>query len=131
MNHPKVSIMIPTYNQGKYIVRAIESALSQDYSNLEGVISDDNSTDDTNEIVENYLLYKKHFRIKYFRNKENIGILQNYRKLLYEIASGDWAINLDGDDFFADSSFISEAVKLISESKGVVLVFGNYCEYYQ
>jgi glycosyltransferase involved in cell wall biosynthesis len=50
---------------------------------------------------------------------------------LYELASGDWVINLDGDDFFIDPSFISEAVKLISENEAVVLVFGNYCEYYQ
>ncbi len=55
MNFPKVSIMIPTYNQQKYIVRAIESALSQDYPNMEIVISDDNSPDETQAIVENYL----------------------------------------------------------------------------
>ena len=131
MNFPKVSIMIPTYNQQKYIVRAIESALSQDYPNIEIVISDDNSPDETQAIVENYLCKKNDSRIKYFRNQENIGILKNYHKSLYDYASGDWVINLDGDDFFVDPSFISEAVKLTLEDESIVLVFGNYCEYYQ
>jgi glycosyltransferase involved in cell wall biosynthesis len=131
MIYPKVSIMIPTYNQDKYIVRAIESALSQDYPNFEIVISDDKSPDGTKEIVEKYLECKKDSRIKYFRNSENIGILKNYKKSLYEYASGEWVINLDGDDFFVDNKFISEAMKLIFENKSIVLVFGNYCEYYQ
>jgi glycosyltransferase involved in cell wall biosynthesis len=131
MNFPKVSIMIPTYNQQKYIVRAIESALSQDYLNIEIVIVDDNSMDKTQAIVENYLCQKNDSRIRYFRNKENIGILRNYKKSLYNYTSGDWVINLDGDDFFIDPSFISDAVKLTLEDDSIVLIFGNYCEYYQ
>jgi glycosyltransferase involved in cell wall biosynthesis len=130
MNFPKVSIMIPTYNQQKYIIRAIESALLQDYLNIEIVIADDNSLDKTQNIVQNYLLKKNDSRIKYFRNQENIGILRNYQKSLYDYASGDWVINLDGDDFFVDPSFISEAVKLTLEDKTIVMIFGNYCEYY-
>ena len=131
MYFPKVSIMIPTYKQQKYIIRAIESAFLQDYPNLEIVIADDNSPDDTQAIVEDYLYKKNDLRIKYFKNKGNIGILRNYQKSLYDYASGDWVINLDGDDFFVDPSFISEAVKLTLEDEAVVLVFGNYCEFYQ
>ena len=59
MDRPKASIIIPTYNQDKYIVRAIQSALSQDYPNLEVIISDDNSGDGTKEVVEEYLLHRK------------------------------------------------------------------------
>lgn len=130
MTAPKVSIMIPTYNQEKFILRAIESALSQDYENIEIVISDDNSSDKTKAIVENFLCNRNDDRIKYFRNEENIGILRNYHKSLYEYAVGEWVINLDGDDFFIDPTFISEAIKLTQENKAIVLVFGNYCEYY-
>ena len=129
MKSPKVSIMIPTYNQQKYIVRAIESALSQDYENLEVVVSDDGSTDDTRVIVNEFIEQLGDSRIKYCRNHENIGILRNYQKTLYDYVDGDWVINLDGDDFFIDSKFISTAIKLIKEDGAIALVFGNYCEY--
>ena len=131
MDLPKVSVMIPTYNQQKYILRAIESALSQDYENIEIVIVDDNSPDETQAIVEAYLSKKIDTRIRYFRNQENIGILRNYKKSLYDCASGEWVINLDGDDFFVDPSFISTAVNLTFEDDAIVLIFGNYCEFYQ
>jgi glycosyltransferase involved in cell wall biosynthesis len=128
---PKVSIMIPTYNQQKYIIRAIESALLQDYENIEIVISDDNSLDESQLIIIDYLFKKNDHRIRYYRNKENIGILRNYKKTLYEYALGDWVINLDGDDFFVDPGFISAAINLTLEEENIVLVFGNYCEFYQ
>lgn len=131
MELPKVSIMIPTYRQQNYIVRAIESALAQDYQNLEIIIADDNSPDQTQTVVEDYLQRKNDPRIRYFRNQQNIGILRNYHKTLYDYASGDWVINLDGDDFFVDPGFISEAVRLALEDESIVLVFGNYCEFYQ
>ena len=68
--------------------------------------------DGTKEVVKEYLLHRKDFRIRYFRNTENLGTLKNYKKSLYELASGDWVINLDGDDFFIDPNFISKAVEL-------------------
>jgi glycosyltransferase involved in cell wall biosynthesis len=127
---PKVSIMIPTYNQHQYIVRAIESALGQQYANFEILIADDNSQDQTQEIIRDFLLRNGDARIKYFRNGETLGILRNYRKSLYEYASGEWVVNLDGDDVFIDPNFISDAVKLALRDDSIVLVFGDYCEYY-
>lgn len=131
MELPKVSIMIPTYNQQQYIVRAVESAMSQDYENLEIIISDDCSADDTQTVVRTFIAESGDSRIKYFRNPDNIGILRNYRKTLCDYVEGDWVINLDGDDFFIDPKFISTAIRLVREDTGIVLVFGNYCEYYQ
>ncbi len=55
----KITIMIPTYNQAKYISKAIESALSIDYQNLEVIVSDDCSTDNTKEVVSKYLADKR------------------------------------------------------------------------
>jgi glycosyltransferase involved in cell wall biosynthesis len=131
MKNPKVSIAIPTYNQSKYIIRAIESALAQDYKNLEIVISDDNSPDDTESVVKKFIEDGNDDRIKYFKNKENLGILQNYKKSLYERLTGDWVINLDGDDFFVNSNFISAAMVMAVEDSSLVLIFGNYCEFYE
>lgn len=131
MNVPKVSIMIPTYNQQQHIIRAIESALEQDYPNIDVVVSDDSSTDQTCSVVESFLRTLGDTRVKYFRNEDNLGILRNYQKALYEHANGDWVINLDGDDFFVDSRFISRCMNVAASDTSIVLIFGNYCEYNQ
>ncbi len=115
----KVSIMIPTYNHGRYIAQTIESSLAQDYPNLEVIVSDDNSTDETPAIIQKYV---KDERLKFFRNDKNIGKHANYRKLLYEYATGEWVINLDGDDYFIDSGFISAAAHKIATKPNLVCV---------
>ena len=108
--HPLVSIMIPTYNQEKYIDRAIKSALSQNYENIEIVVSDDCSNDNTDKIVKKYL---NNGNIHYFRNETNLGRVGNYHKTLYERAKGDYVLNLDGDDELIDNSFISDSIELL------------------
>jgi glycosyltransferase involved in cell wall biosynthesis len=123
--HPKVSIQIPTYNQKGFILKAIESCLMQDYPNLEINIADDQSTDDTYKLIEPFLIDK---RIKYYRNETNIGMVANYHKALYEYATGDWAINLDGDDYFTDKSFISTAIEIIRSlnDEKIIVYQGNH-----
>lgn len=116
-----VSIVIPTYNQEKFIAQAIESALSQDYNNLEVIISDDNSSDSTEEIVKTYHTNKK---LKYFKNPINFGRVGNYYKALYEYAKGSYVLNLDGDDFLVDSSYIYKAMNLMIPNN-LIMVFAK------
>lgn len=127
INIPKVTVMIPTYNQEKYIAEAIESALGQDYPNLEIIVSDDCSVDNTKNIVKNYLPDK---RIKYVQNEINLGRVGNYHNTLYHHATGEWVINLDGDDYYTNMSFISnginDIIKASNYSKNIVACcFGN------
>jgi len=119
---PKVSIIIPTYNRAHFLRSSLESALAQDYRNLEIIISDNASSDNTSEVITNYLGDK---RIKYFRNDTNIGMYPNQRKALYEYATGDWAIMLDDDDYLLDRSYITRAMKLIEHDKDIVLIHAN------
>ncbi len=118
---PKVTIQIPTYNQEQYIAQSLGSCLAQDYPNLEIVVADDCSTDRTREIVEGF----RDPRLRYFRNDTNLGRVGNYRKALYEYCTGDWAVNLDGDDYYTDPAFISRAIQRIGEyrSRGQDIVF--------
>lgn len=127
---PLVSIMIPTFNQKEFIINAIRSAQRQTYPNMEIIVSDDCSTDGTEEAVEQYLLQEKDSRLKFVRNPVNLGILRHYRNALYEHASGEWVVNLDGDDFFLDNTFINECVRMSAVDDDIVLVFGDYSEYH-
>lgn len=117
-----VSILIPTYNQAHYIGRAIRSALDQDYKKLDVVVSDDNSTDETEKVVETS--YRDR-RLRYFRNNRNLGRVGNYKKALYTYATGDWVLVLDGDDYLVDSSFVSSAMEEVGSHDKVVAVIGG------
>jgi glycosyltransferase involved in cell wall biosynthesis len=110
---PKVSIMIPTYNQSEFVEEAVKSALKQTYENLEVIVGDDGSTDKTEAIVSAI----DDARLRYIRHKDNLGRVGNYRKLLYEFVSGDYVVNLDGDDYYTDAGFISESIDLIQNSE--------------
>ncbi len=115
--------MIPTYNQERYIACAVESALAHDYPGLEVIVADDCSTDRTPEIVGTYLGDK---RLKLKRNACNLGKHDNYRKLLHEYATGEWAVNLDGDDYFICTDFITAAVREIEKNEKLVCVQAGY-----
>lgn len=105
----KASIVIPTYNRASFLGVALESALSQDYQNLEIVICDDCSTDNTKEIVQKYIQDE---RIIYRRNSENKGQMPNYFYVIKELACGDWVFTLADDDYFDSEQFISKAMQL-------------------
>ncbi|MGX9365643.1 glycosyltransferase family 2 protein [Desulfoplanes sp. PS50] len=123
MSRPLVSIMIPTYNQNKYLDEAIKSALSQTYTPLEIIISDDAST--SPRVSEILHLYKKCPNISVYINDENMGRAKNYHTTLYERTSGKWIINLDGDDYFYDPTYIERAISLIEKNPGLVMVSGR------
>ncbi|MBC5784878.1 glycosyltransferase [Ramlibacter sp. USB13] len=114
----KVSVMIPTYNQAGFIREAIASALAQTYENLEVIVGDDASTDDTAAVVAGF----SDPRLRYVRHPANLGRTGNYRALLYEHATGEWVVNLDGDDYFIDSDFIAQAVQCVEGHPEVVMV---------
>jgi glycosyltransferase involved in cell wall biosynthesis len=119
-NHclPKVSIMIPTFGQEHLILDAVDSALAQDYSNLEVIVADDASPDRTAEVVAS----RSDSRLRYHRNKVNLGRVGNYRNTLYHLATGDWIVNLDGDDYYTDPRFISAAIASIVQDPEIVIV---------
>lgn len=107
---PLVSIQITTYNQQQYIARAIQSALAQTYSPLEIVVVDDASTDGTAAVI----LELNDPRLRYIKNEVNIGRVANYRKALYQCITGQYVVNLDGDDYFTDPEFIQNAINNIN-----------------
>lgn len=123
----KVSIAITAYNQAHYIGQAVESCLAQDYPNLEVVVSDNHSTDPIKEVMDRYTPDP---RVKYFRNETNLGMIGNFRKALYEYSTGDYALHLDGDDYFIDPNYIRKAMNLI-DSQGLAMVFARSKSLYE
>lgn len=121
--NPLVSIMIATYNQPGYIVQCVESCLNQDYDNIEVVVGDDSTNDDVFDALQPLFGNKK---LRYHRNEKNLGRVKNYKNLLFELAKGDWAAMMDGDDYYTDLSFFSKAVSFINEDASIVLVAAGH-----
>jgi glycosyltransferase involved in cell wall biosynthesis len=94
-SHPLISIIIPTYNRGFLITRAVLSVLQQTYNNLEVIVIDDASTDDTSKRVAE--LQNKDSRVLYFRLKSNMGA-QAARNIGIKKASGEFIGFLDSDN---------------------------------
>lgn len=95
MKENLVSIIMPTYNCGKFIEETINSVLKQTYSNWELIIVDDCSNDNTEEVVKKI----KDKRIIYIKNEKNCGAAITRNKAL-KIAKGDYVAFLDSDDLW-------------------------------
>ena len=78
---PLVSILIPTFNRAMLLKRAVESVLKQDYPNIEIIISDNASEDNTTDIVNSFSSEK----IKYIKREKNIGAVLNGIEVLVNI----------------------------------------------
>lgn len=90
---PIVSIIIPTYNMGKFIAEAIESALNQSFTDFEILIGDNLSTDNTLEIIQKF----NDKRIRLIKNPTNIGAIANFNNLINE-SKGEYIKFLEADD---------------------------------
>lgn len=119
---PLVSIVITSYNREKYIWQAIESALAQDYHNLEIIISDNCSSDGTMELIKKYL---SDSRIKWFQNEENIGMIPNFRRATFELARGELITYISSDDYLTNKNFITQAVDKFINLQNISVVSGR------
>ena len=94
--NPKVSIIILSYNQAEYIKEAIRSALKQTYTNLEIIISDNGSTDNTKQIIKSFLDDDRIIFLDYKEN-QSISLRQNQAA---QKASGEYISLLYADDYY-------------------------------
>ena len=92
----RFSAVIPAYNRGKYIARAIESVLAQTVKDFEIIVVDDHSTDDTLRIAESYVV--KYPEVRVFCQDENAHGAQAARNRGWKEAQGEWIAFLDSDD---------------------------------
>ena len=119
VNIPKVSILIPVYNREKIILHTLNSAVNQTYKNIEIIVVDNKSTDNTFEIVKEFAKY--HPNVKVYQNEENIGPVRNWRRCL-DYATGEYVKILWSDDLIAPE-FIEKTLPYLMDHEDVSFVF--------
>ena len=119
-HYPKVSIVVPTYNRADYLKECLDSIIKQDYPNLEIIVSDDNSTDNTFEVVKNF--QRKYPFIKYVKNNKYPQGPNGNKNNGLDYATGEIIGIFDDDDIMLDG-----AIKLMIEkiNEGYDVVMGN------
>lgn len=116
---PCVSIGMPVYNGENYLEEAINSILGQTFTDFELIISDNASTDRTEEICSIYA--SRDSRIRYYRNEENLGASANYNRV-FELANGKYFKWMAHDDLCAPE-FLEKCVKVLDQDPAVILAF--------
>ena len=126
MESPLFSILIANYNNGSFLMEAIESVKKQSYSNWEIVLVDDASTDDSHEI---YKQLEQDKRIRIFFNEKNHGCGYTKRRCA-ELASGEICGFLDPDDTLLPEA-IQKHVAIHLKNPGVSVVYSRcyYCDH--
>jgi glycosyltransferase involved in cell wall biosynthesis len=124
-NLPLVSICIPSYNSSMFIRETLQSILNQTYTNLEIIVCDDRSVDDTVAIVRSF----KDPRIELHENEQNIGVERNWNRTL-ELSQGKYAKVMGADDILYPDCIerqvnvlenpANDDVKLVSSHKNVI-----------
>ncbi len=114
---PAVSICIPTYNYGRYLSDALDSALAQTFADIEIVVVDNCSDDGTPELVSEYC--RRDGRVVFHRNAGNIGMTGNFNRAM-ELARGKYVKFLCADDVLA-SGCVERLVEAMEANPGVAL----------
>lgn len=112
----KVSIIITCYNYGRFLDTSINSSLCQTHSNIEVIVVNDGSTDNTVDVIKNY-----GNKIK-FINQSNKGVSSARNNGIVN-STGEWILPLDADDWISPN-YISDSINLIYNYKTVI--FGRY-----
>lgn len=116
LDGPLVSVCMPVYNDERSIEKAVRSVINQTYQNLEVIICDNNSEDNTYYLLEKI----NDHRIKLLKNNQNIGFIQNSNKVL-KSAKGEYIVTLHGDDCYS-SNYIENVVRIFKDNISVGII---------
>jgi glycosyltransferase involved in cell wall biosynthesis len=116
-NNPLVSVCIPTYNDAMFLSQSLQSIVNQTYQNLEIIIGDDASTDDTYAVVHRF----QDSRISYRKNCNNLGQFDNVNSLVQR-ATGKYITVYHSDDVY-DPSIIEKEVNFLEANLSAGAVF--------
>lgn len=119
-----VSIIIPNYNNEQYLTQCIDSCIKQDYKDIEVIIVDDCSNDNSIGIIKNF--QKKYSNIRLIENDSKMHVA-TARDIGIRNSSGEWITTLDSDDFFISTDKISSEVNLVTkhQSKEEIIAYSG------
>lgn len=120
---PLVSILIPTYNRSGFIRETLNSVLNQTYKNWECIVVDDHSSDDTWQILEEYICKDSRFKI-YKRPLSRLKGGNASRNFAFEQSQGEYINWLDSDDIM-DTDFLKKKVEILENDLNLDFVIGN------
>ncbi|MBN3910194.1 MAG: glycosyltransferase family 2 protein [Nostoc sp. NMS1] len=118
---PLVSVIIPTYNRPDYLKQAIGSAIKQTYQNIEIIVSDNCSEENTQAIVASF----GDSRIRFWRHQQNVGMLANQQHG-FKMARGKYVASLHDDDMW-NEDFLAKLVPPLEENPDLIIAF---CDQY-
>lgn len=122
---PKISIIIPVYNTAKFLKRSIESAINQTLKDIEIIIVNDGSTDDSKEIINKYKLLDKRIKVIHFNTNHGVSKARN---LAISMSTGEFIGFIDSDDY-VDSKYYENLYKYndgeVDVIRGIRLVDGK------
>jgi glycosyltransferase involved in cell wall biosynthesis len=121
MKSPRISVGMPVYNREKYLPTAIEAHLNQTNGDFELIITDNASTDHSEEICRGYAARDP--RIQYHRNDENVGAAGNYRRC-FELATGEFFRWTPSDDSVS-ANLHERAIEILDRDPSVMVAYGR------
>lgn len=121
---PLVSILIANFNNGEFITDTLDSARNQKYSNIEIIIVDDGSTDNSINIIDNYIKDHGSVQIKLFKNDDNKGCGRVKRQCI-ELSNGQYFAFLDPEDTIT-SDAIEKLVAIHEQSDSYSIVYSTH-----
>ena len=121
---PLLGVGLPVYNGEDFLARAIDSVLAQTFRDFEIIISDNGSTDRTEEICRDYA--SRDARVSYHKAAENRGIVWNYNQV-FALSSNELFVWFSHDDILAPT-YLEKCVEILQKDPSVVLSFSNWGE---
>lgn len=122
-NRPLVTVICLCYNHQKYVVESLNSVLNQTYSNIELIIADDCSIDNSKKTIETWL--KENHEISFISNEINLGNTKTFNKA-FRLAKGEYIIDLAADDVLLPDSIEKQVGSFLnSKNKNIAIVYGN------
>ena len=114
---PRIIIGLPVYNGQDYLEKALDSILAQTYTDFDVIISDNASTDRTEEICRGYA--SKDSRVRYYRSETNLGVSRNFNRV-FELSSSEYFKWAAHDDVLAPES-IARCIEVLDKDQSIVL----------
>ena len=122
-NLPIITVYITNHNYGVYIKKAIDSVLEQSYKNIDLIIIDDASTDQSKKIIKKY---EKNESIRIIYNNKKIGLIKS-SNIAIRASKGNFILRLDADDYL-DKKCLKTLYSKIGKNNNIAIVYSDYYE---